>query len=65
VSSYAADVTQFSEMQGMADAAAKAHGGIDILCVNAGVFPQARIEDLAPEDWDRVLPETLDALAQA
>src|SRR4051794_25856061 len=38
--SYAADVSQFSEMQGMADAAAKAHGGIDILCANAGVFPQ-------------------------
>ena len=39
---HAADVTKLEDMQGMADAAAAAHGGIDILCANAGIFPQPR-----------------------
>lgn len=55
VSAFAADVTQMSEMQAMADAARTRHGGIDILCANAGAFPQGRIEELSPEDWDQVL----------
>lgn len=56
---HAADVTSPSDMQGMADAAAIAHGGIDILCANAGIFPQAKIEDLAVEDWDQVMATNL------
>jgi 3-oxoacyl-[acyl-carrier protein] reductase len=56
---HAADVTEMGSMQMMADAAASAHGGIDILCCNAGIFPQAKIEDLAPEDWDQVMETNL------
>jgi 3-oxoacyl-[acyl-carrier protein] reductase len=56
---YAADVTSIQDMQRLADAAAAAHGGIDILCANAGIFPQAKIEDLSPEDWDRVTATNL------
>jgi 3-oxoacyl-[acyl-carrier protein] reductase len=56
---YAADVTQIGDMQTMADAAAVAHGGIDILCANAGIFPQAKIEDLSSEDWDQVMATNL------
>jgi 3-oxoacyl-[acyl-carrier protein] reductase len=51
---FAADVTQMGDMQMLADAAASAHGGIDILCANAGIFPQMKIEELSPEDWDFV-----------
>ena len=47
------------DMQRLADAAAAAHGGIDILCANAGIFPQAKIEDLSPEDWDHVMATNL------
>ncbi len=36
-----------------------AHGGIDILCANAGIFPQAKIEDLSVEDWDHVMATNL------
>jgi 3-oxoacyl-[acyl-carrier protein] reductase len=43
---YAADVTRIGDMQMLADAAVAAHGGIDIRCANAGIFPQATIEDL-------------------
>lgn len=51
---FAADVTKMGDMQMMAEAAATAHGGLDILCANAGIFPQATIEELTAEDWDFV-----------
>ncbi len=54
-SAFAADVTKLDQMQAMAQAAAERNGGIDVLCANAGVFPQAKIEDLSPEQWDEVL----------
>lgn len=50
----AADVTDWQAMQGVVAEAEKVYGGIDILCANAGIFPQARIADLSPEDWDHV-----------
>jgi len=56
---YAADVTSIQDLHRLAAAAADAHGGIDILCANAGMFPQAKIEDLSPEDWDRVMATNL------
>jgi 3-oxoacyl-[acyl-carrier protein] reductase len=56
---YAADVTQPEDMQMLADAAASAHGGIDILCANAGIFPQVKIEDMTAEDWDYVMATNL------
>jgi len=56
---YAADVTSIRDMQMLADTAASAHGGIDILCANAGIFPQAKIEDLSAEDWDHVMATNL------
>lgn len=56
---YAADVTKQGEMDFLAEAAAKAHGGIDILCANAGIFPQAKIEDLSADDWDHVMATNL------
>ena len=56
---HAADVTRIEDMEAMADAAASVHGGIDILCANAGIFPQASIEDLSLEDWDQVMATNL------
>lgn len=56
---HAADVTDMGSMQVMADAAASAHGGIDVLCANAGIFPQAKIEDLSAEEWDHVMGTNL------
>lgn len=58
-SGFAADVTDPGDMQMMADAAASAHGGIDILCANAGIFPQGKIEELSAEDWDHVMATNL------
>ena len=56
---YAADITQLAGMTAMADFAATAFGGIDVLCANAGIFPQAKIEDMSPEDWDHVVSTNL------
>ncbi len=56
---FAADVTQPGDMQMMAEAAASAHGGLDVLCSNAGIFPQGKIEDLSAEDWDFVMDTNL------
>jgi 3-oxoacyl-[acyl-carrier protein] reductase len=53
-SGFAADVTKPAEMAAMAKAAAERHGGIDVLCANAGMFPQAKLEDMTAEQWDEV-----------
>ena len=34
-------------------------GGIDVLCANAGIFPDARLEDLTEEELDQVLGTNL------
>jgi 3-oxoacyl-[acyl-carrier protein] reductase len=59
VSAFAADVTKLSDMQAMAKAAVDRHGGLDVLCANAGIFPQAKIEDMSPETWDEVMNTNL------
>jgi 3-oxoacyl-[acyl-carrier protein] reductase len=58
-SAFAADVTKLADMEAMAKAAAERHGGIDVLCANAGIFPQAKIEELSAEQWDHVLGTNL------
>ena len=59
VSAFAADVTRLSDMEAMAQAAVDRHGGLDVLCANAGIFPQARIEEMSPERWDDVMNTNL------
>src|SRR2546430_1672661 len=49
----AGDVTQIRDMQMLADTAAAVHGGIDILCANAGIFPQTKIGGILSEEWDQ------------
>ena len=58
-SAFVADVTSWEDMRVMAAAAAERHGGIDTLCANAGIYPQTRIETMAPEEWDRVMATNL------
>lgn len=59
VSAFAADVTRPDDMEAMATAAFDRHGGLDVLCANAGIFPQARIEDMDPQIWDDVMNTNL------
>ena len=53
------DVTKLSDMQAVAKIAVDRHGGLDVLCANAGIFPQAKIEELSPETWDEVMNTNL------
>jgi 3-oxoacyl-[acyl-carrier protein] reductase len=39
----------------MADAAVAAFGGIDVLCVNAGIFPEASLDTMTPAGLASVL----------
>lgn len=58
-SAFQADVAKWEDMEAMADAAVERHGGIDILCANAGVFPDAKMRDMTAEQWDEVLGTNL------
>jgi NAD(P)-dependent dehydrogenase (short-subunit alcohol dehydrogenase family) len=42
-------------VQATVDAAVAAHGAIDVLVNNAGVYRAARLVDFTPEDFDRVM----------
>src|SRR3954454_5389280 len=42
-SGFAADVTKPAEMAAMAKAANERYGGLDVLCANAGMFPQVTL----------------------
>ena len=43
----------------MVDDAAKAQGGLSILCANAGIYPQTTMEDMDPAEWDHVMAVNL------
>lgn len=58
-SAFAGDVCSEPDMQAMAAAAVERHGGLDVLCANAGIFPAARLKDMTVEDWDTVMDTNL------
>ena len=58
-SGFSADVTRLEDMEKMARAAVERYGGIDVLCANAGIFPQVKLEDMSPETWDEVMATNL------
>jgi 3-oxoacyl-[acyl-carrier protein] reductase len=53
------DVTSLASIEAAFAAAAARNGGIDVLCANAGIFPQARLEDMTSEQWDEVVDTNL------
>ena len=55
----ACDVTDYDSVRGLIDDTAAAQGGLDILCANADIFPQIKIVDMDPADWDRVIDTNL------
>jgi NAD(P)-dependent dehydrogenase (short-subunit alcohol dehydrogenase family) len=51
-----ADVALVAEVDAFFDAAQAWLGGLDVLVNNAGIAgPTGRVEDIAPEDWDRTM----------
>jgi 3-oxoacyl-[acyl-carrier protein] reductase len=50
----AADVGVAADCERMAAEKAERFGGIDVLCANAGVFPDAKLEDMTEDDIDAI-----------
>jgi len=56
------DVRESTDLERALDAAVCAFGGLDMLVLNAGIFPSSRrIEALALAEWRRVMDVNLDA----
>jgi 3-oxoacyl-[acyl-carrier protein] reductase len=55
VTGVAADVTSPEDCRRVVATAVQRHGGLDIVCANAGIFPSARLEDMTPEDIEQVM----------
>jgi len=53
------DVTDIDAVRRMVDEAAEAQGGLDVLCANAGIFPQVKMLDMSAADWDHVMATNL------
>jgi 3-oxoacyl-[acyl-carrier protein] reductase len=49
-----ADVRQPDSCAAMAATVVEAFGGIDVLCANAGIFPEAPLRTMTPEQFDEV-----------
>lgn len=54
-----ADVGSRSECDRMAATAIERHGGIDVLCANAGIFPSSRLEEMTETDLVAVMGTNL------
>ncbi|MCW2879553.1 MAG: 3-oxoacyl-ACP reductase FabG [Sphaerisporangium sp.] len=55
VSYLVADVSKAQDCVRIARTAVERHGGVDVLCANAGIFPDKRLTDMTEEDIDNVL----------
>lgn len=58
-SGFSADISDWDQSQAMVQAAAERNGGLDILCANAGIYPQTKIADMDPQEWDHVMSTNL------
>ncbi len=59
VSFLEADTALREDCRRMAAIAEERLGGVDVLCANAGIFPDSRLEDMSEEDLDAVLAVNL------
>ncbi|AZO16931.1 3-oxoacyl-ACP reductase FabG [Mesorhizobium sp. M2A.F.Ca.ET.043.05.1.1] len=53
------DVTSLASIESAFGIVAGENGRIDVLCANAGIFPQARLEDMTSKQWDEVVDTNL------
>jgi 3-oxoacyl-[acyl-carrier protein] reductase len=54
VETVVADVSKVADCQLIADTAVERFGGIDVLCANAGIFPQKLLAEMTEADVDEV-----------
>jgi 3-oxoacyl-[acyl-carrier protein] reductase len=53
------DVSDWDSVKKMVDSAAAAQGGLQVMCANAGAFPQTKIVEMDPAEWDGVMATNL------
>lgn len=53
------DVTRRERVKALVDAAVQAYGRIDVMINNAGLMPQAPLEQLKVDEWDRMIDVNL------
>ena len=53
------DVTRREQVKALVDAAVQAYGRIDVMISNAGLMPQAPLEQLKVDEWDRMIDVNL------
>jgi len=53
------DVSDWASVKAMVDSVAAAQGGLDVMCANAGAFPQTKMVDMDPSEWDQVMATNL------
>ena len=51
----ATDVTQPEQVKALVDSAVRTYGRIDVMINNAGLMPQAPLERLKVDEWDRMI----------
>lgn len=55
IAALAVDAASADGCQTMADYAAERHGGIDVLCANAGTFPSSTVEEMSGDELNTVM----------
>jgi NAD(P)-dependent dehydrogenase (short-subunit alcohol dehydrogenase family) len=53
------DISNEGSVREMIDHTLNEHGRVDILVNNAGIFPTSSVEEMAEEEWDRVIGTNL------
>ena len=53
------DVSDWDSVKKMIDSTAEDQGGLHVLCANAGAFPQTKMIDMDPSEWDQVMATNL------
>lgn len=55
VSGVAADVSSQDDCRRVVETTVERHGGLDVVCANAGIFPSGRLEELSADDIEHVI----------
>ena len=53
------DVSDWESVQNMVATTAEKFGGLNVMCANAGGFPQTKMVDMDPSEWDQVMATNL------
>ncbi|MBA2124953.1 3-oxoacyl-ACP reductase FabG [Hyphomicrobium methylovorum] len=56
---HAADVSDWESVQRLVAKTIEVFGQVNILCSNAGIFPQKKMVELSPDEWDHVMTTNL------